>query len=84
MLRTITTIAAAAPTLGLAACGSAEKAGENADSAIEEATRGEENLGDGPLEQAGEGVDEATGNEQNNDAADALNDATDGDSSTNP
>ena len=54
------------------------------DSAIEEATQGEENLGDGALEQAGEGIDEATGNQQNNDAADALNDATDGDASTNP
>jgi hypothetical protein len=84
MLRTILTAAAAAATLGLAACGSAEKAGENADSAIEEASQGEENLGDGPLEQAGEGVDEATGNQQNDDAADALNDATDGDASTNP
>jgi hypothetical protein len=84
MLRTIATMAAAAAMLVLAACGSAEKAGENADSAIEEATQGEENLSDGPLEQAGEGVDEATGNQQNDDAADALNDATDGDSSTNP
>jgi hypothetical protein len=84
MLRTILAAAAAAATLGLIACGSAEKAGENADSAIEEATQGEENLGDGPLEQAGENLDEATGNQQNDDAADALNDATDGDSSTNP
>jgi hypothetical protein len=84
MLRAITMAAGAAAIFGLAACGSAEKAGENADSAIEEATQGEENLGDGPLEQAGESVDEATGNDQNDDAADALNDATDGDSSTNP
>lgn len=85
MLRMIMTTAALAATLALAACGeSAEKSGENLDSAIEEATQGEENLGDGPLEQAGESVDEATGNQQNNDAADALNDATDGDSSTNP
>jgi hypothetical protein len=85
MLKTIATAAAAAAMLSLAACGgSAEKAGENADSAIEEATQGEENLGDGPLEQAGESVDEATGNQQNEDGADALNDATDGDASTNP
>jgi hypothetical protein len=85
MLRTIVTAAAVAATLGLAACGeSAEESGENMDSAIEEATQGEENLGDGPLERAGEGVDEATGNEQNGDAADALNDATDGNESTNP
>lgn len=85
MLKTIVTAAAAVAMLSLAACdGSAEKAGENADFAIEEATQGHENLGDGPLEQAGEGVDEATGNQQNNDAADAVNDATDGNSNTNP
>ena len=85
MLRTIVTAAAVAATLGLAACGdSAEEAGQNADSAIEEATQGQENLGDGPLEQAGEGIDEATGNTQNGDAADALNDATDGNENTNP
>jgi hypothetical protein len=85
MLKTIVTAAAAVAMLGLAACdGSAEKAGENADSAIEEATQGQENLGDGPLEQAGEGIDETTGNQQNNDPADAVNDATDGDASTNP
>jgi hypothetical protein len=85
MLKTIVTAAAAAAMLSLAACGdSAEKTGENADSAIEEATQGQENLGDGPLGQAGESVDEATGNQQNNDAADAVNDATDGDRSTNP
>jgi hypothetical protein len=81
MLKIIATAAAAAAMLGLAAC---EQAGENADSAIEEATQGEENLGDGPLEQAGESVDEATGNTSNDDAADAVNDATDGDESTNP
>ena len=85
MLKTVATAVAAAAMLSLAACGgSAEKAGENADSAIEEATQGQENLGDGPLEQAGESVDEAAGNQQNNDAADAVNDATDGDRSTNP
>ena len=85
MLKTLATAVAAAAMLSLAACGgSAEKAGENADSAIEEATQGQENLGDGPLEQAGESVDEAAGNQQNNDAADAVNDATDGDRSTNP
>lgn len=69
----------------MAACGdSAEEAGENMDSAIEEATQGEENLGDGPLEQAGESVDEATSGAQNDDPADALNDATDDNASTNP
>lgn len=86
MLKMIATAVVLAGAMGLAACdgGSAEKAGENADSAIEEATQGRENLGDGPLEQAGEGLDEATGNQQNNDAADAVNDATDGNPSTNP
>jgi len=84
MLKSIVTAAAAVAMLSLAACdGSAEKAGENADSAIEEATQGHENLGDGPLEQAGESIDEATGT-QNNDAADAIGDATDGNSNTNP
>ncbi|MEQ1817759.1 MAG: hypothetical protein ABL871_04045 [Terricaulis sp.] len=86
MLKTIATAAAAAAMLSLAACsqGSAEKAGENADSAIEEATQGHENLGDGALEQAGEGIDQATGNTNNNDAADAVNDATDGNPNTRP
>ena len=85
MLKTLATAAAAAAMLSLAACdgGSAEKAGENMDSAIEEATQGQENLGDGALERAGESIDEATGT-QNNDAADAVNDATDGSNSTNP
>ncbi|MGQ0533961.1 MAG: hypothetical protein ACT4OF_14910 [Caulobacteraceae bacterium] len=84
MLKTFATVAAAAAVLSLTACGSAEKTGENLDSAIEEATQGEENLGDGPLEQAGESVDEATSNQQNDDPADALNDASDNDASTNP
>lgn len=86
MRKIIATAAIAAFSLGLAACGnggSAEQAGENMDSAIEEATQGHENLGDGALERAGESIDEATGR-QNNDAADALNDATDGNASTNP
>lgn len=85
MLKTLATAAAAAAMLSLAACdGSAEKAGENMDSAIEEATQGHENLGDGALERAGESIDQATGNQQNHDAADAINDATDGDRTTNP
>lgn len=80
-----------AATLGLAfgvvACdGGAENSGENMDSAIEEATQGEENLGDGPLEQAGENIDEAADNAEDgaDDAADAVNDATDGNPATNP
>jgi hypothetical protein len=85
MLKSIALAAAGFAVLGLAACdGSAEKAGENLDSAVEEATQGQENLGDGPLEQAGESIDEGAGNAQNNDAADALNDATDGNDATNP
>ncbi|MGD9966178.1 MAG: hypothetical protein AB7T59_06635 [Hyphomonadaceae bacterium] len=85
MLKTLAAAVAATAMLSLAACdGSAEKSGENLDSAIEEVAQGEENLGDGPLEQAGESIDEAGGNTQNSDAADALNDATDGDRSTNP
>lgn len=85
MLRMIATATLLAGAMGLTACdGGAEKAGENADSAIEEATQGQENLGDGPLERAGEGIDEATGDQQNNDAADTVNDATDGNPSTNP
>lgn len=84
MLKTLATAVAAAAMLSLAACdGSAEKAGENMDSAIEETTQGQENLGDGALEQAGESIDQATG-AQNNDAADAINDATDGNATTNP
>lgn len=84
MLRTIATATAAGMMLALAACGdSAEEAGENMDSAIEEATQGEENLGDGPLERAGESIDEATG-QTNADGADALSDATDGNPNTNP
>ena len=45
----------------LAACqpGGAEKAGEKADSAIEEATGGQKVLTDGPMENAGEAVDKA-------------------------
>ncbi len=77
-------LAALAAAAFLAACsegGDAEQAGENLDSAFEEATQGEEKLGDGPLERAGENID---GAEKNNDPADALNDATDGDPSTRP
>ncbi len=76
-------------TLGLfalAACnpqGSAEKAGEDMDSAIEESTQGEINRGDGALENVGEAIDGSTGN-QNNDPVDAVNDATDGSANTRP
>jgi hypothetical protein len=75
-----------AAALGVAACGpgGAEKAGENADSAIEEATQGEENLSDGALEKAGESVDQATGGAREQDLGDTVNDATDGKASTTP
>lgn len=61
----------------------AEKAGENLDSAIEETTQGSKNLGDGPLESAGESIDKATGNERQ-DLPDAASDAIDGKASTKP
>ena len=78
-------IAAAALALVLGACGqSAEKTGENMDSAAENATQGHENKGDGPMEQAGEGVDHVTGAQRQGDAADAVNDATDGNKNTRP
>lgn len=73
--------------IGAAACsdgGDAEQAGENLDSAFEEATQGEENLGDGPLERTGENIDNATGHEGGSDPADAIGDATDGDPDTRP
>jgi hyperosmotically inducible protein len=76
-----------AALLGVAACnsqGSAEKAGENLDSAIEEATQGNENKSDGALERAGESLDKAAGTENNQDLGDTINDATDGDASTKP
>jgi hypothetical protein len=71
---------------GLGGCsqeGSSEKAGENMDSAIEEATQGEVNRGDGALENAGEAIDQATGRE-NHDPADAIHDATDDNPNSQP
>jgi hypothetical protein len=59
----------------LAACGdSAEKQGEEMDSAIEETFTGEVNTDDGLLENTGEAIDEVTGNE-NTDPVDAVGDA---------
>lgn len=84
MLKPMTAALAAAALFGLAACGNAEEAGENIDGAVEEVTQGEENLGDGPAERAGEAIDEATGGERQNDPADAIGDATDGNPGTNP
>ncbi len=71
---------------GLGACsqeGSSEQAGEDMDSAIEEATQGEINRGDGALENAGEAIDQATGRE-NDDPVDAIHDATDDNPATQP
>ncbi len=86
MLKSTPITGALLSLLALAACspqGSAEKAGKDMDSAIEEATQGEINRGDGALENAGEAIDEASGH-QNNDPLDAVNDATDGNAATQP
>jgi hypothetical protein len=50
--------------VALAACeprGPAERAGEQADSAYEEATQGSKDFRDGPMENAGEAIDRAAG-----------------------
>lgn len=86
MLKTVLLAAAALTFAGLAACspkGSAEKAGEDMDSAIEESTQGEVNRGDGALEKTGEAIDRATG-QKNDDVVDAAHDATDNDPKTKP
>jgi hypothetical protein len=86
MLKTILVAAAALSFVGLGACskeGSAEKTGENIDSAIENATSGEKSLGDGPIEKAGESVDKATGH-TDKDPVDAVGDAVDGNPATKP
>jgi len=85
MFRTLICAGAIVGFVGLGACseGSSEKAGEKLDSAVEQATQGHENKGDGAFEKAGEAVDKATGR-TNPDAADALSDAADGDKSTKP
>jgi hypothetical protein len=79
-------MAVALAVAGLLACspkGSAEKTGEKMDSAIEESTQGTIDRGDGALEKAGEAIDKANGR-KNDDPADALNDATDGNAKTKP
>jgi hypothetical protein len=85
MFKVLICVAAAAGFVALGACseGSSEKAGEELDSAIEKATQGEKDLGDGPFEKAGESIDKATG-AANPDAADSLSDAADADKSTKP
>ncbi|MEJ0058783.1 MAG: hypothetical protein WDM79_03965 [Terricaulis sp.] len=66
MMKSFLTAAAVAALMLVAACGpstnSAEKAGEAADTAYEQATTGETDLGDGPAENAGEATDEAVEN----------------------
>jgi len=59
-MRFLITAAAAAFALGLGACtqGTNEEAGEQADTAYEQSTTGETNLGQGPQEEAGEQMDE--------------------------
>ena len=83
---TVFPVLAVVGLFGLAACnkdGSAEKAGEQMDSAIEEATQGEVNRDDGALEGAGEAIDRATGR-ANDDPVDAVHDATDRDPNSKP
>jgi hypothetical protein len=97
MMKALAMGVASLGALAFAACtqGEMEEAGEEADTATEQATTGETNLGQGPMEEAGERADEAAGeaNEGLNqagdaiegagrDAADAVNDAADGDEST--
>ena len=67
-MRYLITAAAAALALGLAACGQGvqEEAGEQADTAAEQAATGETNLGQGPMEEAGEQADEAAGEAKEN------------------
>lgn len=67
MLKTLLAASAALGFAGLAACSqeandpvtNAEEAGERADSMFEQSTTGETDLTDGPLENAGEKIDEA-------------------------
>lgn len=85
-MRIILITLSTAALFALGACGdnqSAEKAGERMDSRIEETFTGETNQGDGALERAGEAIDNATDHE-NTDPVDAVSDATDGDSATQP
>lgn len=84
MLKPLLGAALAFSLVSVAACdNSAEESGENMDSAIEETFQGEENLGDGPMEQAGESVDSMTG-ETNSDPVDNMSDAMDGEEGTTP
>ncbi len=84
-------LAALALTLGACgdadvAQGSAEQAGERADTQFEQATQGSTDLSDGPLENAGEAIDDARENagEAASSAAGAADRATDGNPTTQP
>ena len=97
MKRTFIALSAIIAGFSLAACtaGDAEKAGERADSAYEEAVDGQKDLTDGPLENAGEAIDRAAGDAKEgasnagaaiereaNQAKEDINKATDGDPKT--
>lgn len=81
MLKTLICALAVAGATGLSAC---EKAGEKMDAAVDKATKGHEDKGDGALEKAGEAIDKTIGVERKDSAADALHDAVDGDPKTKP
>ena len=86
MLKSVLCAGVIISLVGLGACtkqGSAEKAGEKMDSAIETATTGKVDKKDGPLEKAGESVDQATGH-KDKDPVDAVHDAIDNDPKTHP
>ncbi len=85
MLKLLVCVGAFVGVAAMGACseGSAEKGGEKIDAAIDKATTGKENKGDGAFEKAGEAVDKATG-QKDKDPVDAIHDATDGDKSTKP
>lgn len=85
-MRTTLLIVSTAAICALGACGenqSAEQAGEDMDSRIEETVTGETNSGDGAFERTGEAIDGAT-KQENHDPVDAASDATDGDETTTP
>lgn len=62
MMKSLLGAAAALSMLGVVACsqGPNEEAGENADTAAEQATTDTTDLGQGPAEEAGEALDETT------------------------
>jgi predicted small secreted protein len=85
VIRRIALVTAAAGALAACQPDTFERAGEDADSAFEEATKGEKDLTDGPMENAGEAIDKARADaaEAAKDAGDAIERKTDGDKTTN-